>query len=218
MNVLHEQRSNNFVKSVNVNSNDYSFFLCSEDQIEDIERFCCGDRHNSVLCIDTTFNLCKLWATDTSYRNQRLINPRMNDHPVFLGPVILHFTKDESIFKRLALEMIAFNPNIINLKKIGVDMEAAIFNGLLCVKHLSDRDKKKLISLLARTSQKENSRLKSTRDIISDIYGRKYETVFEYGLADSEDSADFESRLNTLKEKWDALCPGFMEWFSKKRK
>ena len=89
---------------------------------------------------------------------------------------------------------------------------------MLCVKHLSDRDKKKLISLLARTSQKENSRLKSTRDIISDIYGRKYETVFEYGLADSEDSADFESRLNTLKEKWDALCPGFMEWFSKKRK
>ena len=86
-------------------------------------------------------------------QKQRLVNPRTGDNPVFLGPTLLHFTKDEFTFSRLALEILAIKPERVNLKKIGVDMEDAIFNGmkyifkglnrLLCVKHLRDRDQEK---------------------------------------------------------------------------
>ena len=100
------------------------------------------ERDAAVLGVDTTFNLCNLWTKDTSYRNKRLVNPRTGDNPVFLGPALLHFT----YFLQIALEMLAIKSEIVNLKKIGVDMEDAIFNGmksifkqltsLLCVKHL----------------------------------------------------------------------------------
>ena len=229
MDVLNEQRNNSYIKTVNINPNNYSFFLCSEEQIEDVEKFCCSERRdNIVLSVDTTFNLCNLWTTDTSYRNRRLINPRTNDHPVFLGPVLLHFSKDANIFNRLALEMLSFNSNIINLKRVRVDMEGAIFNGiknliknlerLLCAEHLSDRDKEKIINLLAKTSQTGNEKRKSTKEIIADIYGKKYGAVLEYGLGDSSDSTDFEAKLNSLKDKWSSLCPGFFGWFLKRRK
>ena len=65
---------------------------------------------------------------------------------MFLGPALLLFTKDESSFSRLALEMLAIKSEIVNLRKIGGDMEDPIFNGmkaifkelhrLLCVKNL----------------------------------------------------------------------------------
>ena len=38
-----------------------------------------------------------MWLTDTCYRNKRLINSKSGAHPVFLGLVMLHFTKDEAI-------------------------------------------------------------------------------------------------------------------------
>ena len=36
-----------------------------------------------------------MWVTDISYRNKRLINSVSRKHPVFLGSVMTHFTKDK---------------------------------------------------------------------------------------------------------------------------
>ena len=49
-------------------------------------------------------------------------------HSVFLGPDLIHFTKEDQTFTRFALELQASNPETRKLKKIGVDMEHAIFN------------------------------------------------------------------------------------------
>ena len=70
-----------------------------------------------------------MWITDTSYRNERLLNPTTGKHPVFLCPVMLHFSKNEKTFGRFALELVSANPKLKHLKKIGVDLESAIFNG-----------------------------------------------------------------------------------------
>ena len=170
LDVLHEQKSNDFIESVTVKKGVYYFFLSDQNQLDDIAQFCCSKKDVAVLGVDTTFNLCNLWATDTCYRNKRLVNPRTGDNPVFLSPTLLHFTKDEFTFSRLALEILAIKPEIGNLKKIGVDMEDAIFNGmksifkglnrLLCVKHLNGRDQKKISKLLCKRTQSETERKK----------------------------------------------------------
>ena len=84
--------------------------LYNDRQINDIKRFSCEGSNPSVLPIDTTFNLCDLWITDTSYRNKRLINQESGKNPIFVGPMMFHFTKDEGAFSRFALELLATDP------------------------------------------------------------------------------------------------------------
>ena len=91
-----------------------------------------------------------MWITDTSYRSQRLLNSGGRKHPVFLGPVMNHFTKDENTFMRFALEILASNSKLYEIKRIGVDMESAIYNRfkkavpsisrLVCARYLKARD------------------------------------------------------------------------------
>ena len=83
---------------------------------------------DDVLCIDTTFNLCSSWVTDTSYKNLRLLN-HDGTFPIFLGPCIVHFEKDDFIFNRFASEMCSYQPMKRSLKTIGTDLEKAIYNG-----------------------------------------------------------------------------------------
>ena len=89
---------------------------------------------------------------------------------------------------------------------------------MVCVKHLSDRDKSKIGKLLAKTAQTGNDQVNSTKEIIADNYGKKYGAIYEYGLADGANATDFENKINSLRDKWSSLCPGFLEWFSGKRK
>ena len=51
-------------------------------------------------------------------------------HPVYLGPTLLHFTKDTWTFTRFTLKTQASNPETRGIKKTGVDIEDAIYNGV----------------------------------------------------------------------------------------
>ena len=42
---------------------------------------------------------------------------------------MLHFTKDKGTFGRFALELLAADPKLIELKNLGVVMESAIYQG-----------------------------------------------------------------------------------------
>ena len=110
-----------------------------------------------------------------------MVNIRNGNNPIFLGPSIFHFTKDEKTSTRFAAEMIAMNTVIMTeLKKVGVDMEDAIFNGikkviqnvlqLYCVKHLSQRDEVKINQLLGKTKSTISANNKAKVEIIKDIY------------------------------------------------
>ena len=52
--------------------------------------------------------------------------------------------------------------------------------------------------------------------ILADIYRCQYGAVKD--LADATDSSDLMERLYKLKDRWEALCPGFYKWFVQKRK
>ena len=208
------------VRTVLIFRDSYVAFIYSEKQLLDLEMFCCDPRHDtSVLGIDTTFNLCKMWVTDTCYRNQRLVSRRTKKHPVHLGPVMLHFSKDTETFRRFCLELISANPAISNLRKVGVDMEAAIFNGfrsaigslmqLYCVRHLQQRDIKAIDNLFKKSKLSDKTKNGYKNEILWDIYGRRTSEVLEKGLAEAVNEEVFNAKLESLKPRWSKLCPGF---------
>ena len=151
------------LKTIIVKKHCYFFHLSTERQVEDIVKFCCTDQNTSVLGIDTMYNLCDMWVTDSRYQNKRLIGT------VFLGPAIFQFTKEDHTFTQFALELQASNPETRILKKISIDMENAIFNGvqslfpgvskLYCVCHMKERDKIKVGKLFAKFKYSENEKV-----------------------------------------------------------
>ena len=177
-------------------------------------QLCCDE--NNVFCVDTTYNLCKHWVTDSRYNNARLDRSE-GKHPIFLGPSMIHFEKTELIFSRFINEMCTFESSIRSLKSIGTDLERAIFTDF--ASHITDlrlflyvpyickkkSDKRKLQQLVPKKGTE------AINQILRDIYG----SIKEYGLADSK---DLNERIEKLKYKWEELCPGFHKWFVEKRK
>ena len=124
---------------------------------------------------------------------------------------MFHFTKDESAFCRFALELLAADPKLIELKKIGFDMETAIYRGfknfipsvnrILCVRHLKQRDEKKLDQLLKRLKLSAACHQQAKFSILQDIYGCRTGGFYEFGLADTFNKENFEVKLASLQEK-----------------
>ena len=72
----------------------------------------------------------KLWLKDTSYTNTALIKTQDTKHSEFPGPMMVHFTKDQGTYRRLATEIVTAKPNLSNISMIGHDMDQAIKHGL----------------------------------------------------------------------------------------
>ena len=112
-----------------ISSNFYGPFLHTEKQLKDIELFCCDDENNScVLGTDTTIKSCNMWVIETFFHNNRLLSSRLRKNHVHLGPVMMYFIKEEQKSRRFWFELILANLQLVNLKKVGVHMEAAIAN------------------------------------------------------------------------------------------
>ena len=87
-------------------------------------------------------------------------------------------------------------------------MENAELKLLLCVYHLEKSDRHKLSKL--------NPKNGTVNKILADIHGCRFWSVKEFGLADSPTADDFESRLASLKERWDGLQPS-VKIYSKRK-
>ena len=85
---------------------------------------CSNEENWLVLIVNTVYNLCNLWVTDTSYCNQRLRTNTRN-HSMFWSPLFFDFTKDILTFSQFALE-IKLHKIIIHATKVSVDLEKAI--------------------------------------------------------------------------------------------
>jgi len=113
-----------------------------------MKRFCRTDTPSnlrSVIGIDRTFNLGPCFVTTLVYKNTALIRKETNDHPVFLGPVMLHFdAKQETyvtFFSHLSSALGAGDVHTELLDDantvFGSDEEKAIVNAVRQVFHQS---------------------------------------------------------------------------------
>ena len=53
---------------------------------------------------------------------------------------------------------------------------------------------------------------------MKDLHGERSGIYYEYGLAESLDEDDFQTKLAPLDEKWKITPTGFHEWFLKHQK
>ena len=160
----------------------------SPNTLNAIHRFCVLG--NSILRIDTT---------DTTYANESLIN-QSNKHPEFPGPSFWHFKKSRESYRRFAGELTIAKPELLGMKKIGHDLDKAIAGGMTdifrdadnvwCTQHSQERDTLKLKSLGANE--------RSRNRIMTDIYGSQDDVLLQNGLAEADDSEDFQIRLASL--------------------
>ena len=88
---------------------------------------------------------------------------------------------------------------------------------LYCVRHLQQRDEKKIEKLLSKTHSSAAERNKAKSEILKDLYWVREGGMYEYVLAESENENDFLTKLNSLEKRCKSLCPGFFEWFVLKR-
>ena len=75
-----------------------------------------------------------------------------------------------------------------------------------------------MLRLLQKTNQSSAQKSDSKAEVLNDIYGERIGTYDEYGLAESYDTDDFNAKLISLKEKWEAFIPGHYGWFDINRK
>ena len=97
----------------------------TDNYLESVERCCVNS--SSVFRCDTTFEIMdKLWLTDTSYTNTALIKTQNTKHPEFPGPVMVHFTNNQGMYRCRATEIVTAKPNLSNISMIGHDMDQAV--------------------------------------------------------------------------------------------
>ena len=91
--------TNAFVREVTA-SPEMTIFLATEQQLKDIERFCCNNERFCVLGVDATYNVGQYNLTMRTYRHL-MLNTEKGKHPVCIGPSIIHQRLFDSYFRYL---------------------------------------------------------------------------------------------------------------------
>ena len=85
----------------------------------------------------------------------------------------------------------------------------------ICVRHLQQRDERKIEKLLERTNKISPQKKKSKYKISKDLYGEQSGTYYEYGLAESLDADNFQAKFFRRKVENSST---WISWFLKHQK
>ena len=208
-----------FVREVSCNDLP-TVMLFTDQQIDDIIRFCCHKKRNFVseLGLGVTFQLGPFYLLVTTYKNPLLTVKGTSHPPSLLGPVMVCMTKEESTYLSFLHCLLRAVPGLGNsLHATGTDNESALRNAisagfpqshpLLCYLHSKKNVKGKLRRL--GLSQALSGR------ILEDLYAKGT------GLLWSSSKEEFDRRVQVLMEDWHRLEsserkePEFVEYFRK---
>ena len=103
-----------FVRDVRTGP-EISILLSSNQQLKNIFKSCVQDAH-SVLGVDATFNICSYNVTISTYRHPFLKDRKSSDHPVMIGPSIVHCHKTYESYFSLSSNMLRAEPKLQQLK------------------------------------------------------------------------------------------------------
>ena len=189
--------------------------MCTDYQLNDIQRFCTDPACFVPLSVDPTFNLGDFSVTVTSFRNLLLKNQTTGKHPVMIGPMLVHRRKLFSSYHFFASSLVSLKPSLCDLKAFGTDGEECLYNAfgtqfshachVRCFLHFRDNCKAKLQEMKVSND--------GVVDIIQDVLGSFLKG--RPGLVDARTSEELNSQLLCLKSKWDGIAPGFHDWFVK---
>ena len=200
----HQADPSGFLKEVTLSSTP-SALLATQQQLENLVRFCCQSMQYSVMGVDATFNLGDFYVTIITYQNLLLRNPHTSQPPVFIGPAFIHMERREQDYHTFFSGLLRLEPKLQGLQFYSTDGEQALLNalhmcfpnatGLRCFIHFQDNIEMKL--KVASAAMK--------KAIIRDIFGYEMGDVYHKGLVDCNCSSEFDEKLVQLQEKWESF-------------
>ena len=193
---------NMFVREV-IAAPEFCILLASDQQLKDVERFCCNPESFSVLGVDPTFNFGDYNVTVSTYRHL-LLNTDKGINPVRMGPVLIHQRKTLSSYVNLPFSMIKHNPRLSGVLVTGSDGEKALKDALnigfssavhlLCDIHMEDNVRAKLL--------KFNMPSDVIDQYMTDIFGRRLKSQQLKGLVDCSSASELMQTYQNLKASW----------------
>ena len=102
-----------------------AIIVALDRQLNDLVRFCTCDNFG-ILTVDPTFSLGDFDVTVTAYRQLILQCKRSSEHPIFIGPVMIHYKKSFSTYFFFASTLVGIKPQLRKLKCFGTDGEQAL--------------------------------------------------------------------------------------------
>ncbi|XP_013400898.1 uncharacterized protein LOC106166782 [Lingula anatina] len=215
-NFLHtNMHSHPFIQSIVHSSQKVpSITLFTDKQIADLKRFCfCGQESESaILGVDKTFNLGQLHVTATSFKNISLRRTSTNEHPIFLGPILIHGNSDwqtyAQFFSTIAMQVDKTTQGPI----IGMDDEKALkkavefafsnANIISCQRHLKANVSKNLQDIVGAP-------LHARKEISSILFG-------ENGLSAADSVVMFDIRNEYVIEQIRKTVPTFEGYYNQR--
>ena len=175
-------------------------FLSSENQLNDINRFCTNNARFCILGIDPTENVGPCYLTVTTYQDLHF-RTNKGEHPVMIGPVLIHTRKDYSSYFHLPRLMLQAQPTLKNIKVVGSDSEKKVylpFKNLMPDTYSLPCDIYMKDNLMGKGSNL-NLKKEQMTEILNDISGRDVGKTIENGLV--HHTVDFDLKLDHLREK-----------------
>ncbi|CAF1145133.1 unnamed protein product, partial [Brachionus calyciflorus] len=198
---LINRKKSDFVRHIDFGYNRLECVLFTEQQYNDLIRFCTSYRNFSIVNIDTTFNLGQYYVTYLTYRNISLKIQATETHPVFIGPILIHLHRDKEAYLSFAMQLQKFD--ILNKNRLNditcfiTDDDAAIRSAfktvfknsefMLCCNHL----RKDFLKIMNQFKVPEESK----NEIIFKMFGSQNNRT--ESLIGSKDKQDFEEKSNS---------------------
>lgn len=91
---------------------DPAIVLATDQQLEDITRFCTSPYDFSILTVDPTFTLGDFDVTVITYRHLLLETRRGMNSPILLGPILIHYKKNFASYLFFTSSLVGLCPNL----------------------------------------------------------------------------------------------------------
>ena len=163
-----------------------------------------------VVGIDITFNCTEFYVAALVYQHP-LIMKDSGKAPYIIGPLLISNCQKTAVFETFAHAVKLAAPQLRDCKIIiGSDSQLAMFNGfkevfrnaelILCTKHLRDNIERQLSKISDDSS--------GAKRIVNDIFHGKDCVI-------NLEEEEFEDGLESRREEWEKVVPGFHAWFMK---
>lgn len=177
--------------------------LGTEIMCNDLVKFTTIEDESYPFTVDPTFNMGRYEVTPVVYKNLLLKSTRTGEHPIFLGPTMIHHRKDFQTFKVLSSTCSTNCKGLEKAKGFITDGEEELVKAwkseipkakhLRCVKHFENNCKDKLREIGIRET-------KLQKMFLNPVFGV---TGKVEGVIDGYDKKDVKNRIRECKESLD---------------
>ena len=112
---------------------DPATILAFDFQLDDLVCFCTSQSRGEfcVLTVDPTFLLGDFDVTLITYRRMLLETKRGKSHPIFLGPMLIHYRKTFGTYLFLASTLVGLSQLLQGICAFGTDGEEALADAFM---------------------------------------------------------------------------------------